>query len=101
VLQSWPTVAERDFVVDEGFGAARADVVCVADADLGAVADPVVGGGWLPNGSVGTSTEQAGASKANNSAAGGRAVIAHPFSTASFSPVNMVLHVVEARSASS
>ena len=31
----------------------------------------------------------------------GRAVIAHPFSTASFSPVNMVLHVVEARSASS
>ena len=45
--------------------------------------------------------KQAGASNANNSAAGGRAVIAHPFSTASFSPVNMVLHVVEARSASS
>ena len=52
---------------------------------------------WLSR----SSTEQAGASNANNSAAGWRAVIAHPFSTASFSPVNMVLHVVEARSASS
>jgi hypothetical protein len=49
VLQSWPTVAERDFVVEEAFEVAPADGVCVAGADLGAAADAVFGRGSLSN----------------------------------------------------